>query len=91
MPKLFGLEDAGDVELTDGMYHLRLLFFSAPSLVMPIANGQTALTIIENRLIPLRNHGIQTMSIGYLTRKLSCITSATITPLPKLRGLADCT
>lgn len=88
---MFGLEDAGDVELTDGMCLLGLLIFSAPSLMVPIVNDQTTLTILENRLIPLRNHGIQTMSIGYLTRKLSCITSATITPLPKLRGLADCT
>ncbi|ORX37885.1 P-loop containing nucleoside triphosphate hydrolase protein [Kockovaella imperatae] len=37
VPKLMGLENAGDVELTDA-----------------------------SRLIPLQNHGIQTMSIGYL-------------------------
>ncbi|WVR08201.1 hypothetical protein IAU60_005248 [Kwoniella sp. DSM 27419] len=37
VPKLMGLENAGDPELSD-----------------------------ENKLVPLRNHGVKTMSIGYL-------------------------
>ncbi|OCF46059.1 MRP family ATP-binding protein [Kwoniella heveanensis CBS 569] len=56
VPKLMGLENAGDPELSD-----------------------------ENKLIPLQNHGVKTMSIGYLLREscshFPCL--STYTPNPE--------
>lgn len=43
IPKLMGLEKAGDPELSSA-----------------------------NKLVPLQNHGVKTMSMGYLLRKSAC-------------------
>jgi Mrp family chromosome partitioning ATPase len=57
VPKIMGLEQAGDPALSDGA-----------SGVGSFQCVQLRLTGAENKLLPLRNHGVKTMSMGYLLR-----------------------
>jgi ATP-binding protein involved in chromosome partitioning len=74
VPKLFGLENAGDPRLSAGECK------GAPRHASCTSPKLQPLTLArhpgpknpakrpENKLIPLQNHGIKTMSIGYLLR-----------------------
>ena len=53
MPKLMGLENAGDPELSPSA-------FGSQRYLKILTRG--------NKLVPLQNHGVKTMSIGYLLR-----------------------
>lgn len=50
-----GLENAGDPQLSPGE--------SIPDVYI-VSDA------VENKLVPLQNHGVKTMSIGYLLREL---------------------
>jgi Mrp family chromosome partitioning ATPase len=57
VPKIMGLEQAGDPALSAGACGVGSFKWV-----------QLRLTGAENKLLPLRNHGVKTMSMGYLLR-----------------------
>lgn len=59
VPKLMGLENAGDPRLSDGMF----ILLTYDNYTKKADKSE------ENKLLPLQNHGVKTMSIGYLLRK----------------------
>lgn len=68
VPKLMGLE-GHEPEMTKGEF----AFPQDPKLLSSHSDHDSGyhdrmLIGVENRLIPLQNHGVQTMSIGYLLR-----------------------
>ncbi|KGB77983.2 MRP family ATP-binding protein [Cryptococcus deuterogattii R265] len=56
VPKLMGLENAGDPRLSDGMF----ILLTYDNYTKKADKSE------ENKLLPLQNHGVKTMSIGYL-------------------------
>lgn len=69
VPKIMGLEQAGDPALSEGACGLGSYLCV-----------QLRLTGAENKLLPLRNHGVKTMSMGYLLR--TEVLPACLPPIP---------
>jgi Mrp family chromosome partitioning ATPase len=78
VPKIMGLEQSGDPALSEGACGIG-----------PYQCVQLRLTGAENKLLPLRNHGVKTMSMGYLLRTEvlpSCLPSSPADPRqPQIR------